>query len=113
MQVAAVVKSPSPGQKLDARVATWQSEVTRRTRRPLLFLLGASVLLLAVASVSVSGLFAIEVRSDSVNLRHASPSAPDGNTSCAHSARRPCSSLQRQSLSVRGSLSCHWHRCAR
>ena len=63
MQVAAVVKSLSPGQKLDARVATWQSEVTRRTRRPLLFLLGASVLLLAVASVSVSGLFAIEVRS--------------------------------------------------
>ena len=62
-QIARVLQSLAPGQRREARVAPWQVEATKRVRRPLLFLLGASGVLLVLASISVGGLFGIELRS--------------------------------------------------
>ncbi len=62
-QIARVLRTLDPGQHRDARVASWHMEVTKRVRRPLLFLLGASGVLLLLASISAGGLLAIELRS--------------------------------------------------
>jgi predicted permease len=45
-----------PTQRVGARLAVWQHDVTRSARRPLLLLLGASGLLLALACVNVATL---------------------------------------------------------
>ena len=67
-QVTRVLQTLEPGQHREARVASWQVEVSKRVRRPLLFLLSASVVLLILASISVGGLFGIELRSRSREL---------------------------------------------
>ena len=51
-----LVAESSPPDPVGARLTVWQEAVTRTARRPLLLLLGASVLLLALACVNVATL---------------------------------------------------------
>ena len=61
-QIARVLASLQPGTSLDARVAPWQLEVTRASRRPILFLLVSAIALLAMAGVSAGGLMLLDLR---------------------------------------------------
>jgi predicted permease len=55
-ETARVVATSSPPDPVGARLSIWQDEVTRSSRRPLLLLLGASIVLLALACVNVATL---------------------------------------------------------
>ena len=62
-QASRVLAALDPGQQRGARVTSWQNEITKNSRRPLIFLFTASLILLALATVSSGGLTAIEFRS--------------------------------------------------
>ncbi|HEX6049197.1 MAG TPA: ABC transporter permease, partial [Gemmatimonadaceae bacterium] len=55
-ETARLVAESSPPNPVGARLAPWQSEITRTARRPLLLLLGASAVLLLLACVNVATL---------------------------------------------------------
>ena len=55
-ETARLVAESAPPNPVGARLAPWQSEITRTARRPLLLLLGASAVLLLLACVNVATL---------------------------------------------------------
>ncbi|HUQ80027.1 MAG TPA: ABC transporter permease, partial [Gemmatimonadaceae bacterium] len=55
-ETAGLVASSSPPEPVGARLAVWQHEITRTARQPLFLLLGASIVLLALACVNVATL---------------------------------------------------------
>ena len=55
-ETAHLVAASSPPEAVGARLAPWQDEVTRGARRPLLLLLGGSLVLLLLACVNVATL---------------------------------------------------------
>ena len=55
-ETARLVASSSPPDPVGARLGIWQHEITRGARRPLFLLLGATIVLLALACVNVATL---------------------------------------------------------